>query len=330
MNGIRKYTASPVNARAALGVLLAGVLSVGAAVAAGPARATVGGANGQIAFALFNPAVGDNAVFTARPDGSDQREVFPGPAEGPRWSPTGSRIAMVCFEGNFEFVRNCTMNPDGSRFVQLRPDHPTLNQGVGPWSPDGARLAFEGWDDAHPDVVPGVFTMRSRDGGDLERVTSNPYGGHDIPADYAPNGRRLVFIRDDPSQDNDPTALFTVHLNGTGLRQITPWALSANDPRWSPSGNRIVFAAEGAIFLINPDGTRLVKIQQPARFGFSFSPVWSPDSTRILFASVVFDRRHPDGQEDLYTMNPNGSHIAQITDTPEFEESPDWGTYRGR
>jgi Tol biopolymer transport system component len=229
MNGTRKYTAFPVNARAALGVLLAGVLSVGAAVAAGPARATVGGANGQIAFALFNPAVDDNAVFTARPDGSDQREVFPGPAEGPRWSPTGRRIAMVCFEGNFEFVRNCTMNPDGSRFVQLRPD-PTLNQGVGPWSPDGARLAFEGWDDAHPDVVPGVFTMRSRDGGDLERVTSNPYGGHDIPADYAPNGRRLVFIRDDPSQDNDPTALFTVNVNGTGLRQITPWALSANDP----------------------------------------------------------------------------------------------------
>lgn len=330
MNGSRTRTASPVNARAALGVLLAGVLSVGAAVLAGPARATVGGANGRIAFALFNPAVGDNAVFTAMADGSDQREVFPGPAESPRWSPTGRRIAMVCFEGNFEFVRNCTMNPDGSRFVQLRPDHPTLNQGVGPWSPDGTRLAFEGWDDAHPDVVPGVFTMRSRDGGDLQRVTSNPNGGHDIPADYAPNGRRLLFIRDDPSQDNDPTALFTIHLNGTGLRQITPWALNANDPRWSPTGNRIVFAAEGAIFLINPDGTRLVKIQQPARGGFSFSPVWSPDSTRILLASIVVDRRHPDGQEDLYTMNPNGSHIARVTDTPEFEESPDWGTYRGR
>jgi Tol biopolymer transport system component len=220
------------------------------------------------------------------------------------------------------------MNPDGSRLVQLRPE-PTLNQGVGPWSPNGRRLAFEGWDDAHPEIVPGVFTMRSEDGAHLKRVTTNPYGGHDIPADYAPNGSRLVIIRDNPAMDNDPTALFTVNLNGTGLRQITPWALSANDANWSPTGTRIVFAAQSAIYLINPDGTRLLKIHQPAR-GASFAPVWSPDSTRILFASYVVDDRHPDGQEDLYTMNPKGSHIVQVTDTPDFEEAPDWGTYRGR
>jgi hypothetical protein len=83
-------------------------------------------------------------------------------------------------------------------------------------------------------LLAGVFTMRSRDGGDLERVTANPYGGHDIPADYAPNGRRVEFIRDDPSQDNDPTATFTVNVNGTGLRQITPWASPSTAPRKEP------------------------------------------------------------------------------------------------
>jgi hypothetical protein len=61
MRGTTTPAASRRLARAALGMLLAGGFSMGAAVAASPARATVGRANGQIAFAVFNPAVDDDA-----------------------------------------------------------------------------------------------------------------------------------------------------------------------------------------------------------------------------------------------------------------------------
>jgi hypothetical protein len=33
------------------------------------------------------------------------------------------------------------------------------------------------------------------------------------------------------------------------------------------------------------------------------------------------------GQEDLYTANADGSNVRQITDTPDFEIGPDWGTH---
>ena len=47
-------------------------------------------------------------------------------------------------------------------------------------------------------------------------------------------------------------------------------------------------------------------------------PDWSPDGTRIAFAS---DR---DGDYDIYTMDADGSDVAQVTNLPGDEEFPDW------
>jgi Tol biopolymer transport system component len=298
-----------------------------------PARAVVPGPNGRIAYARFNPAVGDDAIFTANPDGTDEVEVFAGPAEAPRWSPDGSRIAIVCFQGEFEFVRNCTMNPDGSGVVQLVPDA-TLNQGVGAWSPDGTRIAFEGWDDVNPDRTPGVFTMRSSDGGDLARLTTNLYGGHDIATDYSPDGSRVLFLRENPllNHNRSSFAIFRVNTDGTGVTQLTPWGLAAGGGRWSPDGSRIVFAGasnrpKGPVWVVSPDGSGLRKVFQDVRGGAAFEPTWSPEGDKIMFSLL----RSPEqgGQEDLYSVNADGTGLAPVTDTPDFEESPDWGTYSG-
>ncbi len=309
-----------------LKVVLTALLVAGAAVTTStpPAHATAPGSNGRIAFGRYNPDAGDDAIYTANPDGTGVVQIFAGPAESPRWSPDGTRLAISCFQNDFEFVRNCTMSPDGSGFVQLLAD-PTLNEGAGGWSPDGIRLAFEGWDGVYPERTPGVFTMRAADGGDLRRVTTNPYGGHDIPADYAPDGSRLLFFRENPPLGRH--AVFVVNLDGSRLRQLTPWGLDAVDPRWAPGGAQIVFASKGSIFVARPDGTGLVKIYEETQHGAAFYPCWSPDGTRILFARFVVDRGQKTAQEDLYTMKPDGSGITRVTNTPAFESTPDWGAY---
>jgi Tol biopolymer transport system component len=33
------------------------------------------------------------------------------------------------------------------------------------------------------------------------------------------------------------------------------------------------------------------------------------------------------GQPDLFTMNPDGRHLTQVTDTPVTENVPNWGTH---
>jgi Tol biopolymer transport system component len=73
----------------------------------------------------------------------------------------------------------------------------------------------------------------------LRRITSNP-GGDDIPGDYSPDGKRLVFVRLDPDGE---VGLFVTRLTGSGLRQITPPGMildeitntgRADQPDWGP------------------------------------------------------------------------------------------------
>jgi Tol biopolymer transport system component len=52
--------------------------------------------------------------------------------------------------------------------------------------------------------------------------------------------------------------------------------------------------------------------------GTNVNPAWSPDGTRILFAS---DR---DGDVDLYVMAADGSDSTAVTDNRELDSSADW------
>ena len=181
-----------------------------------------------------------------------------------------------------------------------------------------------------------MYTLRSSDGGDLQRVTSDPTGD-DCPSDYSPNGKRLVITR-----ANESTyALYTVKLDGSGLKQITPDGMDFNfcNGSWSPQGNEIVFSAHvpnddyhSSIWVVHFDGSGLRQIPVPGPCGGPFSdpttigcfnPVWSPDGKKIAFG-----RNADDEQRDLYTVNADGSGLFQVTHTPDISEfNGDWGTH---
>jgi TolB protein len=301
-----------------------------AAVFAFPAGASPRGVNGQIAFARFNPLLGDTQIYVVNPDGTGQRLVQ-GPTdtgECPSWFPDGSLIATC---GSALGNGSTFINPDTGAARIVDPGYPGLFNPCTDPSPDGTLLLCETFSD--DGSQNGIHTVRTSDGGGLTQVTSSP-GGDDIPGGWSPNGKRIVFLR------TTVNALFVVNINGTGLKQITPAGLDLSSfGSWSPQGNEIVFSqhvtpdVHSSIWVVHADGTGLHEIHvQPASacggpnadpnaFGCPQS-AWSPDGKKIVFPRGL----STDVDAEIYTVNLDGTGLFQVTHAPG-SGNPAWGTH---
>jgi Tol biopolymer transport system component len=298
-------------------LLVAGI----AAVIALPAATKPGGTNGKIVVNVDNNVTGQEQVYTVDPDGTDM-QFLANDTEAGQWSPDGTKITLS--SGGY-------VNVDTGAFTDLHllgGLYPDLFLFCGTWSPNGARLACEVF--GEDPSLNGIYTIRSSDGGDLRRVTTAEFD--DCPADYSPNGRRLLVSN---------SQLSVVESNGNGLHKITPDGMEVDfcSGSWSPQGNQIAFSAKvpdtdrSTIWVVHSDGSGLRKIPVPGCGGprpnptsiGCQKPVWSRDGRKIMF------ERHfliPNDHYDLYTVNPDGSGLFQVTDTPDLDEGGgDWGTH---
>jgi Tol biopolymer transport system component len=321
-------------------VLLRVILAITASAAlavtalAAPAGAKVSGPNGEIVFSRYDPNLGDTVTYIVNPDGSHLHKLLPvpspGTSENPRWSPDGSKIALLaCLNPPICDTAAVIVNPDTGSFYGLTMPDPNIFTPCVVWSADGTRLACEGSGVTDPSLN-GIYTIRTSDGRGLTRVTSNP-GGDDIPIDYSPNGKQIVFDRTDPNgPPGNNQALFVVNLNGSGLHRITPWGFSDDDGSWSPDGSKILFEHFGSLYTVHPDGTGLSKLSLQTGSSTTARPAsdagWSPDGTKIVFSLSI---QGPTGSQlkGIATANADGSDVQMITTSPTRDSKGDWGPH---
>ena len=205
------------------------------------------------------------------------------------------------------------------------------------YSPDGSLILFNR---QKRTTHLGHLALVKPDGTGLQRLTPPDLRIHDedfgsIPASWSPDGSRVAFIAFNKASPRARTALYVMNVDGSGLHRITPPALQArHGARWSPDGQEIVFSTAfgqtrfglgSQIWVVRPNGNHLRELTYPLHGDVSFGPVWSPDSTEVLFQS--FHREIGGGQENLWTMKTDGSGLFQLTDsTSGGENTPAWGT----
>jgi Tol biopolymer transport system component len=191
------------------------------------------------------------------------------------------------------------------------------------WTRDGRRLACEG-EGLDDSSLTGVYTT-SVAGTRLRRVTWNPTGGFDSPADYSADGTRLLFTRSDASRpEGSDSALFVKDLIRDKTHRITRWGFSDGEASWSPTAGKIAFEHLGALYIAHPNGAPPERVRLHARKGYGAGDFsWSPNGKRLTFVLAV-PRFGGGYREGIATARADGRHVRWMTTSPTFDHQPDW------
>ena len=202
-------------------------------------------------------------VWVMDADGTDERQLTSGPVfdEAPVFKRGGEQIV---FERHLGAGTACPcgiwiVDADGGepRALDLGPGD-EINPDVG----ESGKLAFA----SNRDGPWGIFVARLH-GGHGQRLTVGPPAFGDFRPRWAPRGNRLVFLRDDGTNNTD---IWVVRADGTGSSQVTSGERLDEHAGWSPDGGRIVFAViavggpAARLLTIRPDGSDQRLIPQAA------------------------------------------------------------------
>lgn len=258
----------------------------------------------------------------------------------PSFNPTGDRFATTGRPAPGTVLgASLQVAASGVNKAEVIYQDKTRNVMAPSWTPDGTRilfgigvynLFFNGFNGSvlkGEDRIEGgaQIAMINADGSGYRELTSGP-NNHGFPS-MAPDGRRLVLRSFGP----DGEGLRVMDLESGRLTRLTDGY--DNFPLWSPRGDLIMFSrvvdGDYEIFTIKPDGTGTKRLTH-AR-GNDGHMGWSPDGTRIVFASNRLGFKDegtytdaPQPQGEIFVMRADGSSLEQLTDTQWEEGTPAW------
>lgn len=179
------------------------------------------------------------------------------------------------------------MNPDGSGVTALTNITVNLAGNFNPvWSPDGSRIAFS--------------SSRALDGSNADNTNNN-------------------------------SNVWEMNADGSNLAPLTKLTKAeSGGPAFSPDGGKIVFSSTGAldgsdnpnnagnIWVMNLDGSGAAPLTRATAQGVdSFSPLWSPDGSKIVFFSSraldSSDAPNANGTVNIWVMKADGSGEIPLT-----------------
>jgi CSLREA domain-containing protein len=130
-----------------------------------------------------------------------------------------------------------------------------------------------------------------------------------------------------PLSNGDTLDTSTVGLHTLTVDAVTDAAGHTTPQRtitYTVGYRKILFMSSrttgGDIYAMNPDGNGVTQLTGTA--GLDEQPAWSPDGSKIAFASMRNDKNGTG--LDIYVMNADGSNVVRLTSAKQDDTAPAW------
>jgi Tol biopolymer transport system component len=240
----------------------------------------------------------------------------------PRWSPDGSHIAFLSNRDFYEKSNIWIIDPVSGACEQITSNGANYFS----WSPEGTRLAYSNEE--------GVWVV-SLDGSPPEQIAEGVWA-----PEWSPDGNWLGVVGPVVEMEVSTFLVFSmVSLDDEGRLTILDFVrgnLAPDSIAWTRDGNSLVLTKvtghrwSGAVELLQVtdggihyvDGVLSSSFPELSHLS-AFTPRWSPDGERIVFAVARPGTRDRNGGI-IYYAAADLTGITAITDGEEFAGYPDW------
>lgn len=290
-------------------------------------------------------------LVSALPNGHDLRVITPDTPGvndiDASFSPAGRRILYERDTADGSVLRIVDADGRNDHVLNLRCTDPCAVDVSPTWLSNG-RIAFTRV--LAPFVGPNgsatsavLFTARP-DGSDVRRLSAAGIDGayEDGYAHLSANGHYVVFARNRVA--DAAGALLRMNLDGTHVRQLTPFGTAFNPQifdlstaKSGPTKDLIVFdthaTGDDSLDLATVTATCRTLSACTSKIRFlthnaggtkrNGNPTWSPDGRSIAFT----ERASIDAEDaNIWTMRYDVTHRHQLSTSPKFDYRPNWGT----
>jgi tol-pal system beta propeller repeat protein TolB len=247
-------------------------------------------------------------------DGANERALpTPGAALSPSWHPSGRSIVYVDADDRGTRVAQIDLRTMKSQFV------PASNRGLNitpVYTKDGKNIVWASGGDA-----PAELYLASALGDDSAAVPFVGRTGFETTSpSFSPDGKQMVFMSPRPLTPQ----LFTMNVDGTGLRPLTPVVPGKRSyrtgPDWSPAGDEVAFQQQNGDFQVWTIGLKDRVMHQLTNEGENEDPSWAPDGRHLSITrriGAIGDQRN------IWVLDEKTGRLRQLTDSGDARLS-DW------
>jgi Tol biopolymer transport system component len=214
-------------------------------------------------------------------------------------------------------------------FFACKKENPSVDKTVPTTSPGKYLLfdenfAYNSGAQATPSIYTAIY-YSNLDGTGLTQLTSPPAHEWDYRASFSPDGKQVIFVRDDSDDYPDTVRSIRIVNMPGGTPKTVAKGNNIDFPSFSPDGTQVVYAKgindfvpyNYEMYIANADGSDEKKITTFSEAGDVFYMHWSKDG------KIYFNTSGNNLTTGTYSINSDGTNMHFIIAGGLMGVSPD-------